>query len=48
MVKDGEKPKLNKLGTMEWTNTKTKVKSAVAQAAKDLVELSEKQIMQVV
>jgi len=36
---EGKKPKLNKLGTKEWTNTKTKVKSAVGEMAKDLVEL---------
>ena len=34
-----KKPKLNKLGTKEWTNTKTKVKEAVDVVAKDLVEL---------
>ncbi len=32
-------PKLNKLGTQEWTRTKTKVRSAVDEVAKDLVEL---------
>ena len=32
-------PKLNKLGTQEWTKTKTRVKTAVAAVAKDLVEL---------
>lgn len=32
-------PKLNKLGTQEWTKTKTKVKSAITAIAKDLVEL---------
>ena len=36
---DAKRPKLNKLGTKEWTNTKTKVKSAVDVVAKDLVEL---------
>ena len=36
---DARKPKLNKLGSKEWTNTKTKVKSAVSEIAKDLVEL---------
>jgi transcription-repair coupling factor (superfamily II helicase) len=34
-----KKPKLNKLGTQEWTKTKSRVKSAVADVAKDLVEL---------
>ena len=33
------KPKLNKLGTQEWTNTKTKVRKAVDEVAEDLVEL---------
>ena len=33
------KPKLNKLGTQEWNRTKSKVKGAVAEIAKDLVEL---------
>ncbi|MCR5799016.1 MAG: transcription-repair coupling factor [Lachnospiraceae bacterium] len=33
------KPKLNKLGTKEWSNTKSKVRSAVDVVAKDLVEL---------
>ena len=32
------RPKLNKLGTQEWTKTKSKVKSAVNEVAKDLVE----------
>ena len=32
-------PKLNKLGTKEWEKTKTKVRSAVDEVAKDLVEL---------
>lgn len=37
---DAEKvPKINKLGTQEWTKTKTKVRSAVDEVAKDLVEL---------
>ncbi|MCM1044061.1 MAG: transcription-repair coupling factor [Candidatus Gastranaerophilales bacterium] len=34
-----KKPKLNKLGTKEWERTKTKVKSAVNEVARDLVEL---------
>ena len=33
------KPKLNKLGTQEWGNTKSKVKSAVDEVAEDLVQL---------
>ncbi len=36
---DAKKPKLNKLGTKEWERTKTKVRGAVAEVAKDLVEL---------
>ena len=36
---DAKRPKLNKLGSKEWTNTKAKVKSAVGEVAKDLVEL---------
>ena len=35
----GAKPKLNKLGTQEWTRTKTKVRTAVDEVAQDLVEL---------
>ncbi len=34
-----KKPKLNKLGTQEWTKTKTRVKNAVDEVARDLVEL---------
>ncbi len=34
-----KKPKLNKLGGQEWHRTKSKVKTAVWQIAKDLVEL---------
>ncbi len=33
------KPKLNKLGTQEWTKTKSRVRSAVNEVAQDLVEL---------
>ena len=33
------RPKLNKLGTQEWGNTKNKVKSAVDEVAQDLVQL---------
>ena len=33
------KPKLNKLGTSEWSATKTKVKKAVDEVAEDLVQL---------
>ncbi len=34
-----KKPKLNKLGTQEWVKTKSRVKTAVNEVAKDLVEL---------
>ena len=36
---DAKKPKLNKLGGSEWNRTKTKVRTAVQDIAKDLVEL---------
>lgn len=36
---DARKPKLNKLSGQEWGRTKSKVKAAVTQVAKDLVEL---------
>ena len=36
---DARKPKLNKLGSKEWEKTKTKVRGAVSEVAKDLVEL---------
>ena len=36
---EAKKPKLNKLNSIEWKNTKTKVKGAVEEIAKDLVEL---------
>lgn len=36
---DAKKPKLNRLGTKEWTKTKTKVRGAVKEIARDLVEL---------
>jgi len=36
---DARKPKLNKLGTREWERTKTKVRGAVSEVARDLVEL---------
>lgn len=36
---DTKAPKLNKLGGKEWTKTKTRVKGAVQEVAKDLVEL---------
>ena len=36
---DAKKPKLNKLGGSEWNRTKTKVRTAVQNIAKDLVEL---------
>ena len=34
-----KKPKLNKLNSVEWKNTKTRVRGAVKDLAKDLVEL---------
>lgn len=34
-----KRPKLNKLGTQEWNKTKTRVRSAVRDVAKDLVRL---------
>lgn len=36
---DARRPKLNKLGTQEWSRTKSRVKGAVDEVAKDLVEL---------
>jgi transcription-repair coupling factor (superfamily II helicase) len=36
---EGRKPKLNKLNSIEWKNTKSKVKGAVREVAKDLVAL---------
>ncbi len=36
---DAKKPKLNRLGGSEWNRTKAKVRSAVQDIAKDLVEL---------
>ena len=33
---DARKPRLNKLGSKEWDRTKTKVRSAVSQVAKDI------------
>ena len=36
---DAKKPKLNKLGGVEWNKTKTKVKGAVQEIARDLVKL---------
>lgn len=36
---DAKKPKINKLGSKEWVNTKSKVKGAVNEVAKDLVRL---------
>jgi len=36
---DAKKPKLNRLGGQEWHKTKTKVRGAVKEIAKDLVEL---------
>jgi len=36
---DAKKPKLNKLGGQEWNKTKTRVRGAVKDIAKDLVQL---------
>lgn len=36
---DAKKPKLNRLGTQEWTKTKKKVRGAVKEIARDLVAL---------
>ena len=36
---EAKKPKLNRLGSKEWEKTKTKVRSAVNEVARDLVEL---------
>lgn len=36
---EGRKPKLNKLNSLEWKNTKAKVKGAVKEIARELVEL---------
>lgn len=36
---DAKKPRLNKLGTSQWTKTKNQVRSAVKLVAKDLVDL---------
>ena len=36
---DAKKPKLNRLGSQEWSKTKTKVRGAVQEVARDLVEL---------
>lgn len=36
---DGRKPKINKLGTKEWSNTTAKVKTAVNEVAAELVDL---------
>ncbi|MDF2487207.1 MAG: mfd [Herbinix sp.] len=36
---EGRKPKLNKLNSIEWKNTKAKVRGAVHEVAKELVEL---------
>ncbi|MEX1377606.1 MAG: transcription-repair coupling factor [Eubacteriales bacterium] len=37
--KDGAKPKLNKLGTKQWQNTKAKVRASVDEMADELMEL---------
>lgn len=36
---DAKKPKLNKLNSLEWKNTKSRVKGAVKEIAKELIEL---------
>ncbi|BCN28970.1 transcription-repair-coupling factor [Anaeromicropila herbilytica] len=36
---EAKRPKLNSLGSQEWKNTKTKVRKAVKEIAKELVEL---------
>lgn len=36
---DAKRPKLNKLGTQEWVRTKSKVREAAGEVARDLVEL---------
>ncbi len=36
---EGKKPKLNTLGTQDWTNTKARVRAAVGVVAKELVDL---------
>lgn len=36
---DAKRPKLNKLGTQEWSKTKSKVREATGEVARDLVEL---------
>lgn len=36
---DSKPPKINKLGSVEWTKTKNKVRAAVNEVAQDLVEL---------
>ena len=36
---DGAAPKMNKLGTKEWQNTKAKVKKNLREVAKELIEL---------
>lgn len=39
---EGKAPKLNKLGTQDWKKSKAKVKSAVKDIAKDLIQLYSK------
>lgn len=36
---DAKRPKLNKLGTQEWSRTRNKVREATGEVARDLVEL---------
>lgn len=42
---EAKRPKLNKLNSIEWTNTKKRVRGAVEEIAKDLVELYAKRQM---
>ena len=42
----GRKPRLNKLGTQEWTNTKSRVRGAVEEVADDLVQLYSRRMEQ--
>lgn len=43
---DAQTPKLNKLGSQEWTRTKSRVSHAVEEIARDLVELYARRQMQ--
>ena len=37
--KDGANPKIDKIGSQKWKNTKSKVRQSISEIAKDLVEL---------